>query len=227
MSDIIKQSFETSHFPASLKIARITPIFKEGDKNNVNDYRPISVLPIFSKIFEKAAYQQLYQYLELNSFLNNNQFGFRSKKSTTHAIINFLQYLYENLDSGKLIFSIFLDFRKAFDSVNHDILLSKLQIYGIRGQALDWFRSYLNNRQQYVHVNKCESSLETIKCGVPQGSILGPLLFLIFINDITKSSNIFKYILYADDSTLSTCITENELEEHTELINHELNNVYE
>ena len=222
LAQIINQSFENSHFPNSLKIARITPIFKEGDKNDVNNYRPISVLPIISKIFEKVAYRQLYEYLELNSFLDANQYGFRAKKSTTHAMLNYLQYLFNNLDSGNLILSIFLDFRKAFDCVNHEILLSKLQIYGIRGKAFDWFRSYLDNRKQYVCINDCESNLKNIQCGVPQGSILGPLLFLIFINDITKSSNLFKFVLYADDSTLSTCIRENELGKYSKIINNEL-----
>ena len=226
LTNIINQSFIDGIFPDSLKIARITPVFKEGDKSDTNNYRPISVLSILSKIFEKAAYSQLYNYLELNTFLNNNQFGFRTKKSTTHAIINYLQYLYTNLDNNKLIFSIFLDFRKAFDSVNHNILLSKLRTYGIRGQAADWFRSYLDNRKQYVYVNGSKSHLKTIKYGVPQGSILGPLLFLIFINDITESSKFFKYILYADDSTLSTCISEKELEKSAEIINDELNKVY-
>ena len=226
LSEIINQSLINSNFPDSLKIARITPLFKEGDKTDVNNYRPISVLPIFSKIFEKVVYKQLYEYLEVNSFLDNNQFGFRARKSTTHAIVNYLQYIYDNLDSGNLVFSIFLDFRKAFDSVNHHILLSKLEAYGIRGQAVDWFRSYLSNRKQYVFVNNSKSHLKSIECGVPQGSILGPLLFLIFINDISQASNSFKYILYADDSTLSSCLREDELEKATETINNELGKVY-
>ena len=226
LTQIINHSLINSNFPDSLKIARITPIFKEGEKSDINNYRPISVLPIFSKIFEKVVYRQLYEYLEFNSYLDNNQFGFRAKKSTTHAIMNFLQYIYDNLDSSKLVFSIFLDFRKAFDSVNHNILLSKLNSYGIRGQTADWFRSYLTNRKQYVHVNGSKSCPKLIKCGVPQGSILGPLLFLIFINDITRSSNLFKYNLYADDSTLSTCLREGELENSTDLINDELEKVY-
>ena len=118
----------------------------------------------------------------------------------------FLQYLYKHIDSGNIVFSLFLDFRKAFDYVNHGILLSKLNTCVVRGGALDWFRSYLTNREQYVSINNVDSNPRVIQCGVPQGYILGLLLFLIFINDITKCSNQFKYILYAYDSTLSTCV---------------------
>lgn len=114
-----------------------------------------------------------------------------------------MNFLYQNLDSDQIVLSIFLDFRKAFDSVDHTILLSKLRFYGIRGLALDWFRSYLFNRQQYTVINDCKSNLLNISHGVPQGSILGPLLFLIFINDLPNSSNLFKCILFADDRTLS------------------------
>ena len=223
---IINKSLELGYFPNSLKKACVTPIFKEGDKTDINNYRPISVLPTFSKIYEKIVYKQLYEYLERNSYLDNNQYGFRANRSTSHAILNLLQYTYQNLDSSKIVFSLFLDFRKAFDSVNHKILLSKLKIYGIRGIALDWFCSYLSERSQYVFINGSRSSVKKIEYGVPQGSILGPLLFLIFINDITKSSKLFNYILYADDSTLSTCFSEDELGSHSNLINEELKRVY-
>ena len=226
LANIINKSLTSGNFPNSLKIARVTPIYKEGSKTDTNNYRPISVLPTMSKIFEKVVHKQLYTYLEINSLLDQNQFGFREKRSTTHAILNFLQYLYKNIDSNKIIISIFLDFRKAFDSVDHNILLSKLKAYGIRGHALDWFQSYLSNRMQYVCLNDVNSDLKPIKYGVPQGSILGPLLFLIFINDISKCSNLFKCILYADDSTLSSCISVNDLDESTKLLNNELNNVY-
>ena len=226
LSIIINNSFKLGEFPDSLKEARVTPLFKEGDKTKINNYRPISVLPTLSKIFEKVAHKQLYQFLEINSILDQHQYGFRTKRSTTQAIINLTQYLYKNLDSNKIIFSIFLDFRKAFDSVDHGILLSKLNVYGVRGLAHDWFRSYLSNRKQFVHINNTNSDIKPISHGVPQGSILGPLLFLVFINDIAKSSNFFKYILYADDSTLSTCINDNNIRKFAKTVNLELRKVH-
>ena len=144
--------------------------------------------PVFNKVFEKVAYTQLYDYLENNSILHKQQYGFRAKKSTTQAILHFLQYLCKHIDSGNIVFSLFLDFRKAFDCVNHEIQLSKLNTCGVQGVALDWFRSYITYREQYVSINNVDSNPRVIQCGVPQGSILGPLLFLIFINDITKCS---------------------------------------
>ena len=144
----------------------------------------------------------MYDYLENNSILHKQQYGFRDKKSTTQAILHFLQYLYKHIESNNIVFSLFLDFRKGFDCVNHEIVLSKLNTCGVRGIALDWFRLYLTNREQYVSINNVDSNPRVIQHGVRQKSFLGPLLFLIFINDITKCSNQFKYILYADDSTL-------------------------
>ena len=202
----------------------MTPIPKKGDKCNLSNNRPISVLPVFSKVFEKVAYTQLYDYFENNSILHKQQYGFRAKKSTTQAILHFLQYLYIHIDSGNIVFSLFLDFRKAFDCVNHDFLLSKLNTCGVWGIALDWVRSYLTNREQYVSIYKqCRlKPYRVILCGVPQGSILGPHVFLIFINEITKCSNQFKYILYADDSTLSTCVPRENIMDSAKLINSEL-----
>lgn len=225
LSHVFNLSLSFGIFPDSLKIARVTPIFKGGDKCSVNNYRPISILPIVSKIFEKIIYKKVYSYLETKTYLYNKQYGFRSKKSTTQAILNHLQYIYSNIDEGNFVFSVFLDFRKAFDCVDHDILLSKLNCYGIRGLALNWFRSYLTNRKQYVVIGNAKSELLNINHGVPQGSVLGPLLFLIFINDIVKSTALFDFILFADDSTLSTSYPSVNQLNITETINDELQRV--
>ena len=138
LTNTINKSLATGVFPDSLKNAGVAPIPKEGDKCNLSNYRPISVLPVFYKVFEKVAYTQLYDYLENNSILHKQQYGFRAKKSTTQAILHFLQYLYKHIDGYNIVFSLFLDFRKAFDCVNHEILLSKLNACGVRGVALDW-----------------------------------------------------------------------------------------
>ena len=170
-------------------------------------------------VFEKVEHTQLQQN---KSILHKQQYGFRAKKSTTQAIFHFLQYLCKHLGSGNIVFYLFLDFCKAVDCVNHKILLSKLNTCGVRGIALHWFRSYLTNREQYVSINNVDSNPRVIQCGVLQGSILGPLLFLILINDITKCSNQFKCILYADNSTLSTYVPGDNVLDSAELINREL-----
>ena len=139
----------------------------------------------------------------MHDILIRDQYGFINNKSTINAILHQLNYIYENLDSGKIVLSIFLDFKKAFNCVSHNILLSKLRHYKLRGITYSCFESYLSNRKQYVHINNSSSSLLIIEYGDLQGIILGPLLFLVFINDITYSSNYFKFVLFADDSTLS------------------------
>lgn len=227
LSEIINKSLLIGKFPDSLKIARVVPIHKAGDKTDPNNYRPISVLPLFSKIFEKVVYKQLYTYLERKQILCSEQYGFRSKKSTVQALLNQLQYLYDNIDSGNFVISVFLDFKKAFDSVDHAILLSKLNFYGIRGNTYNWFASYLRNRKQYTSIAGIQSECSTISHGVPQGSILGPLLFLLFINDLPNSSSYFKYILFADDSTLSCKFSGTDVDEFSVTINRELGKLYE
>ena len=203
LSNLFTKCLLTSHFPNKFKIARVVPLHKGNNKDDLNNYRPISLLPLLSKILERAVYNQLYGFLESFDLLNTNQFGFRRNRSTVMAVLNHLKYVYENLDEGNTVISIFMDFSKAFDCIDHQLLLKKLRHYGIRGIALDWFVSYLSDRRQYVDVNSAESTLLPTTHGVPQGSILGPLLFLIFINDFPNVNSFFKSILFADDSTLS------------------------
>ena len=171
--EINNQSLLEGIFPNALKIAKVVPIFKNGDLKCVSNYRPISVLPAFSKITEKIVYKRLYKYISDNSILHQNQFGFREKLSKSMALLELIDKLSEAVDDKLTTIGVFIDLAKAFDTVDHGILLRKLQHYGIRGIALDWFRSYLTDREQFVVIGNCESSCARISCGVPQGSILG------------------------------------------------------
>ena len=185
-----------------MKIAKVIPLYKKGDKLNVSNYRPISLLSSLSKILEKVVYRRTVYFLKTHSIFSNFQFGFREKHNTEHALLNFIDKVAHALDNSSHLVGIFLDFSKAFDTINHDILLFKLSHYGVRGKALEWFRSYLSNRRQYVFLNDHTSNMQNVNCGVPQGSLLGPLLFIIYINDFCKSSDVLSFILFADDSNL-------------------------
>ena len=145
------------------------------------NYRPVSLLCVLSKVFEKVMYDRIILFLENFKILNENQFGFRNNKSTYMALLSLMENLTQASEKGEYVVGVFLDFSKAFDTVDHEILLDKLEHYGIRGCALSWFKSYLSNRQQFVTYNECKSKQQFIKCSVPQGSILGPLPFLIYI----------------------------------------------
>ncbi len=189
-------------FPHKLKLAKVVPVYKSEDKMLVSNYRPISVLPVFSKILEKLMHFRLETFINKHNILSQNQFGFREKYSTNMALLDIIDNITQTLDSKAYSLGIFLDLSKAFDTIDHTILLSKLENYGVRGLALNWFKSYLSNRQQSVEINTNISLMQPITCGVPQGSILGPLLFIIYINDITKVSTQMKSILFADDTNL-------------------------
>jgi hypothetical protein len=201
LQHIINLSFETSVVPNQMKIAKVIPLFKSGDPLSMDNYRPISLLSSFSKILEKIVANRLCNYLETNNLLSTSQFGFRPGHSTVHPMTLFANHVSKALNEKEHTIAVFCDLRKAFDSCNHQILLSKLSGLGIRGAALDWFANYLSDRSQFVCVIGVNSSMQTIRLGVPQGSILGPILFLLYINDLPLCTTLLA-LLFADDTTL-------------------------
>ena len=211
LTHIFNQSISLGIFPEELKVSRTIPIFKAGDPSNPDNYRSVFIIDSFSKPMEKIIAQRLRCFLEENNFFYSNQYGFRPKFSTNHAILAFLNFVSKNLNSGNLVLSIFLDIRKCFDMINHEILLKKLENYGIRGVPLQWFKSYFQGRKQQVFCNGINSeTLRDILIGVLQGSILGVLLFLIFINDIFMANDDLISFLFADDD--NGCVTDPDLE---------------
>ena len=202
LTKIINISFVTGIFPDLCEMAKVIPIFKKDDPLDCGNYRPISLLPIFSKIFEKIIYSRMYEFLELNRLIYNRQFGFRANHSTNHALISMTESIKCFLDSGDFVAGIFIDLEKAFDTVNHQILCNKLNYYGFRGKINDLLKSFLTNRKQFVSVNGYDSSQLEIKCGVPQGSTLSPLLFLVYINDLRFSLGYVTPSHFADDTSI-------------------------
>ena len=213
-------SFESGTFPSHLKIANVVPIHKKDDQTILGNYRPISLLSNISKIIEKIMHKRLYQFFDKHDIIHNMQFGFRFNHSTEHALISITEKIRDALDSGNIACGVFIDLKKAFDTVNHKILLKKLLHFGVRGIAYKWFSSYLSNRKQFVSIETSKSCEETVKCGVPQGSVLGPLLFIIYINDL---KNVIKYSTlhqYADDTNLM--IADKSIKKINKYINHDL-----
>ena len=199
---LINRSWKESCMPKCLKIGKQTPIFKGGD-NVLTNYRPITVVNSIAKIFEKSVCSRLVNYLERFDILTDNQFGFRSRHATSHAMIKLFDESLSALDNkNSKVGTVLLDISKAFDCVNHDILLNKLYHYGIRGSVRDWFKSFLTDRTHYVDINGNKSDPYSPTMGVPQGSVLGPILFLIYINDLRNASNILSFSIFADDTSL-------------------------
>jgi len=221
---IMNTSFSTGVVPECLKIANIIPVFKQGSQINFSNYRPISLLSIFNRILEKLMSKRLIKFLDEKNLLNNKQFGFRKNHSTTHAVLSIVNNIQCAIEANEYSCGIFLDLSKAFDTVNHQILLTKLNHYGIFGTAGNWFLSYLSNRKQFVTIGNIKSEILTVNCGVPQGSVLGPTLFLLYINDLINTSKLLSFHLFADDSNLF--YSHKNLNELQAIMNVELESIY-
>ncbi len=202
LTHIFNSSLQHSIFPDIWKCARVTPLHKDGAHDNSNNYRPISVLPVLSKMLERLVHNQIYAHVTENDMLNSCQAGFRRGNSTGTCLIEFLNEIYTNMDEGRLTGVLFLDLRKAFDTVDHNIAVCKLSEYNLSPNVLLWFDNYLWGRSQVTKVNGEESEARDVVCGVPQGSILGPLIFILYINSLPTVLNYTSPYLYADDTAL-------------------------
>ena len=224
----MNQILKTGIFPHKLKIAKVVPIFKKEDPSLFSNYRPISLLPSISKIFERILHDQIYNFLENNNILYGNQYGYRKKHSTEHAALKLVEDIINKLEKRFDTVAVFMDLSKAFDTIDHRILLKKLKKYNFTEGATKLIEDYLDNREQFVYYNSSSSATAKIIMGVPQGSILGPLLFLIYIyiNDLHEASEILKPVTYADDTTYTFSPTLTYDAHHTScIINTELTKI--
>ena len=202
LTHIINLSIAQGYFPDEWKLAKVIPIFKDGDPQDIQNYRPISVLPFLSKVFEKIISYYIIEFLDLHDVLYDKQFGLRQCHSTSHAVITLVEKITHALDRGKIVGGVFIDFKKAYDTVSHDILLQKLEAYGIKNNIYELIKSYLSNRKQFVQYSDGKSDVKDVLHGVPQGSILGPLFYIIYANDFSRASSLLFTIMFADDTSV-------------------------
>ena len=204
LTDFFNFSISTKTYTGDFKIAKVAPVFKKGDKADLNNYRPISVLPTVARVFEKLIYNQLYKFLVDNNLLCNKQYGFRSLHSTALALGKVINRWLLSFDKGCMRSVVFLDIKKTFDTVDHQILIQKLDHYGFQGNELDFIESYLDDREQCCQIEGYTSSMRKIYCRVPQGSILGPLLFIMYLNNLPSAVPDVDITIYADDTAIDT-----------------------
>ena len=203
ISDLFNLSFLSSVYPSDFKVARVVPIFKSGNKSHIDNYRPISVLPVLNKIFEKLIFVRMLSFCNRYNLIRDTQFGFRSGSNTDRAALNLIFKILPSFEMKNYALTVFIDLRKAFDTIDHELLISKLSRYGFRGMMSDYLKSYLQHRQQFIDFNGTNSDKIICNLGVPQGSILGPLFFNIYINDLDYYINDVDIVKYADDTVLS------------------------
>ena len=203
LTEIFNMSIDTQQFPSEWKTAKVIPLFKSSQRSLLDNYRPISILPVVSKLMERILHDQIYKYYDQKNLFSKHQFGFRPYHSTTTTLLDCTNEWYANMDRGLYNLVVFLDLKKAFDTVNRSILLSKLEMYGFNSKAINLLSCYLSHRTQICQLTNVYSGEREVICGIPQGSILGPLLFLISINDLPNCLECTTPRMFADDTNLT------------------------